>query len=209
MWHIFHYFYWSVYIFLNFILIPDVSISRSDSHANGDAPKTAPLDVTRHTRDQGNRKRVIRMLVVIVLQYFICWTPIYLLNTWQAFDFRTVLHYISPTVKSLLLLLAYTSSFIHPITYCFMNKSFKEGFARSFKCSAQSSGQRSISLGRVSVTWMWSQISTNPLFRSNKTYTCPYIMVYNCKDRSHSWQSDVIKLHIHTQINNYKTLKHG
>lgn len=127
-------------------------MSRSETHSNGDSSKTLIPDVTRHLRDQGNRKRVIRMLVVIVLQYFICWTPTYLLNTWQAVDFRTVLYYISPTVKSLLLLLAYTSSFIHPITYCFMNKSFKSGFARSFRGCTPKSSQKEIALGRTSLT---------------------------------------------------------
>ncbi|KAL4229689.1 hypothetical protein ACF0H5_010077 [Mactra antiquata] len=90
-------------------------------------------------RDLSNRKRVIRMLVVVVLQYFICWTPIYVLNTWQAFDFRAVLRYFSPTVKSLVLLLAYTSSFIHPITYCFMNRQFRDGIKRQFCRSRQRS----------------------------------------------------------------------
>ncbi|XP_045203278.2 cholecystokinin receptor type A-like [Mercenaria mercenaria] len=86
-----------------------------------------------------NRKRVIRMLVVIVLQYFICWTPIYLLTTWNAFDFKSVLRHISPMAKSLMLLLAYTSSFIHPITYGFMNRNFRQGFKSQFQCTSRKS----------------------------------------------------------------------
>ena len=144
----------SVYTFdcCHFIVVfsGPLSFHRSGNQTNSYTSTTYIPDMTRQLRDQGNRKHVVRMLVVIVLQYFICWTPIYLLNTWQAFDFRAVLHYISPTVKSLLLLLAYTSSFIHPITYCFMNRSFKEGFARSFRgCSAKSRNQSAL---RMNVT---------------------------------------------------------
>ncbi|KAL4226313.1 hypothetical protein ACF0H5_014296 [Mactra antiquata] len=119
--------------------------STSDSTANGETvPRNKPINKNgvnasllskgayHAARDLSNRKRVIRMLVVVVLQYFICWTPIYVLNTWQAFDFRAVLRYFSPTVKSLVLLLAYTSSFIHPITYCFMNRQFRDGIKRQF-----------------------------------------------------------------------------
>ena len=87
-----------------------------------------------HKRDIKNRKRVIRMLFVIVLQYFICWTPLYVLNTWQSIDFLSVFKHISPTAKSFILLLAYTSSFIHPITYCFMNSNFRQGFLTVFHC---------------------------------------------------------------------------
>ena len=91
------------------------------------------------SHDPSNRKRVIRMLVVIVLQYFLCWTPLYLLNTWNAIDFRSVLTHISPTTKSLIMLMAYTSSFIHPITYCFMNQNFRRGFRQSIKCACRQS----------------------------------------------------------------------
>ena len=91
-----------------------------------------------YKRDISNRKRVIRMLVVIVLQYFICWTPVYVLNTWQSIDFLSVFRHISLTAKSFILLLAYTSSFIHPITYCFMNSSFRQGFLTVFHCKKAS-----------------------------------------------------------------------
>lgn len=87
-----------------------------------------------YKKDIRNRKRVIRMLFVIVMQYFICWTPLYVLNAWQSIDFLSVFKHISPTAKSFILLLAYTSSFIHPITYCFMNTNFRQGFLTVFHC---------------------------------------------------------------------------
>ncbi|KAK3577028.1 hypothetical protein CHS0354_003100 [Potamilus streckersoni] len=84
-----------------------------------------------------NRKRVIRMLFVVVVQYFICWSPVYVVNTWKTIDYPSLHDLMSTTTWSLILLLAYTSSFVHPITYCFMNKSFRRAFVRLFCCSPE------------------------------------------------------------------------
>ncbi|KAL3879311.1 hypothetical protein ACJMK2_031782 [Sinanodonta woodiana] len=86
-------------------------------------------------KDLINRKRVIRMLFVIVVQYFICWSPLYVFNTWKTIDYPSLHDIMSSTTWSLILLLAYTSSFVHPITYCFMNKSFRRAFVRLFCCA--------------------------------------------------------------------------
>ncbi|XP_060568503.1 cholecystokinin receptor type A-like [Ruditapes philippinarum] len=102
------------------------------------APSKGPSMMSHNL---SNRKRVIRMLVVIVLQYFICWAPTYLLSTWEAFDFMAVIKNVSPIAKSLILLLAYTSSFIHPLTYGFMNRNFRQGFKSQFRCSNKDSPQ--------------------------------------------------------------------
>ena len=81
-----------------------------------------------------NRKRVIKMLFVVVLEYFICWTPLYVVSTWKIVDYHSIDGVVSQTAWSMMLLLAYSSSFIHPITYCFMNKNFRKGFLSVFRC---------------------------------------------------------------------------
>ncbi|XP_060080034.1 cholecystokinin receptor type A-like [Ylistrum balloti] len=94
--------------------------------------------INPHT-NVSNRKRVIRMLVVIVMEYFMCWTPLYVINTWMIADYPTIHERMSALGWSLIQLLAYTSCFIHPITYCFMNKNFRKGFLSVFQCDK---GQR-------------------------------------------------------------------
>ncbi|XP_046576791.1 cholecystokinin receptor type A-like [Haliotis rubra] len=81
-----------------------------------------------------NKKRVMKMLCVVVLEYFICWTPLFLVNTWTVMDYLSARRSVSLTVKSTIFLLAYLSSCIHPITYCFMNKRFRQGFVAVFSC---------------------------------------------------------------------------
>ncbi|KAL8569308.1 hypothetical protein ACOMHN_024256 [Nucella lapillus] len=81
-----------------------------------------------------NKIRVIRMLFVVVLEFFLCWTPLYVIQTWMIFDRNTAYQHVTPLTKSLLHLLSYVSSCTNPITYCFMNKKFREGFVRVFTC---------------------------------------------------------------------------
>ncbi|XP_053109900.1 cholecystokinin receptor type A [Hemicordylus capensis] len=83
------------------------------------------------------KKLVIRMLIVIVILFFICWTPIFSVNTWRAFDTKSANLLLSGTPISFIHLLSYTSACVNPIIYCFMNKRFRLGFLATFTCCAK------------------------------------------------------------------------
>lgn len=74
------------------------------------------------------------MLFVIVIEFFICWSPLYIVQTWIVFDEKGANESISPTCHSFIQLLAYVSSCCNPITYCFMNNKFRQGFVTAFRC---------------------------------------------------------------------------
>ncbi|ALC48721.1 CCKLR-17D3 [Drosophila busckii] len=80
-----------------------------------------------------SKKRVVKMLFVLVLEFFICWTPLYVINTLSMFIGQALYEYIDYTTISFLQLLAYSSSCCNPITYCFMNASFRRAFVDTFK----------------------------------------------------------------------------
>ncbi|XP_067828414.1 cholecystokinin receptor type A [Heptranchias perlo] len=80
------------------------------------------------------KKRVIRMLIVIVIMFFICWTPIFCANAWRAFDKVSADRLLSGTPISFIHLLSYTSACVNPIIYCFMNKRFRMAFLATFSC---------------------------------------------------------------------------
>ncbi|XP_025146006.2 cholecystokinin receptor type A isoform X2 [Bubalus bubalis] len=80
------------------------------------------------------KKRVIRMLMVIVVLFFLCWMPIFSANAWRAFDTASAERRLSGTPIAFILLLSYTSSCVNPIIYCFMNKRFRLGFLATFPC---------------------------------------------------------------------------
>ncbi|XP_078046817.1 cholecystokinin receptor type A [Augochlora pura] len=80
------------------------------------------------------KKKVIRMLFVIVLEFFICWAPLHVINTWYLFAPELVYSVVGSTGVSLVQLLAYVSSCCNPITYCFMNRKFRQAFLGLFNC---------------------------------------------------------------------------
>ncbi|XP_075116154.1 cholecystokinin receptor type A [Leptodactylus fuscus] len=80
------------------------------------------------------KKRVIRMLIVIVILFFICWTPVFSVNAWRAFDAYKARIIMSGAPISFIHLLSYTSACVNPIIYCFMNKRFRLGFLATFSC---------------------------------------------------------------------------
>ncbi|RVE60491.1 hypothetical protein OJAV_G00181410 [Oryzias javanicus] len=96
------------------------------------------------------KKRVIRMLLVIVVLFFICWTPIFVVNAWKAFDQESAKRHLTGAPISFIHLLSYTSACVNPIIYCFMNKRFRQGMLATFTCCGcfRKRSERSSSLGR-------------------------------------------------------------
>ncbi|XP_026477705.1 uncharacterized protein LOC113383665 [Ctenocephalides felis] len=83
------------------------------------------------------KKKVIRMLFVIIVEFFICWAPLHVLNTVYLFWPKILYDYVGSTGVALVQLLAYVSACCNPITYCFMNRRFREAFLRLFPCGSQ------------------------------------------------------------------------
>ncbi|CDQ61116.1 unnamed protein product [Oncorhynchus mykiss] len=80
------------------------------------------------------KKRVIRMLLVIVCLFLLCWTPVFAANAWRAFDRRSADKLLSGAPISFIHLLSYTSACVNPIIYCFMNNRFRQGILSTFTC---------------------------------------------------------------------------
>ncbi|XP_076017444.1 cholecystokinin receptor type A [Genypterus blacodes] len=96
-------------------------------------PKPARICSSNSTANLIAKKRVIRMLLVIVFLFFLCWTPVYVVNAWLAFDRRLARHLTGAPI-SFIHLLSYISACVNPIIYCFMNKRFRQGMLATFTC---------------------------------------------------------------------------
>ncbi|XP_021024235.1 gastrin/cholecystokinin type B receptor isoform X2 [Mus caroli] len=72
------------------------------------------------------KKRVVRMLLVIVLLFFVCWLPVYSANTWRAFDGPGARRALAGAPISFIHLLSYTSACANPLVYCFMHRRFRQ-----------------------------------------------------------------------------------
>lgn len=90
------------------------------------------------------KMHVLKMLLVVVLEFFICWTPLYVVNTMQFFAPKVLYEGLGYTAISLLQLLAQASCCCNPITYCFMSSSFRLAFLRAFGCAKGDGCNRSV-----------------------------------------------------------------
>ncbi|CAN7943361.1 unnamed protein product, partial [Ixodes pacificus] len=78
-------------------------------------------------RDLG--RMVIKMLILVVALFVICWAPILILNVLTAFGGVTTLNYsyLKP-LRTTFHLLSYMNSCVNPLVYGFMSKSFRNSF---------------------------------------------------------------------------------
>ncbi|XP_062849332.1 cholecystokinin receptor type A [Trichomycterus rosablanca] len=118
--------------------------------SNPSKPKLSRVCSSSPTANLMAKKRVIRMLLVIVVLFFICWTPVYAANAWRAFDQRSADRILSGAPISFIHLLSYTSACVNPIIYCFMNKRFRQGMLATFSCFAKKSAHEGSGSGRLS-----------------------------------------------------------
>jgi hypothetical protein len=96
---------------------------------------------TNSEKSRAAKKRVIKMLFMIVIEFFVFWTPTYVIYTWVIFDRQSAHKHIAPWLKILFHLLSYVSACCNPITYCFMNKKFRQGFLAAFRSCFRRRGQ--------------------------------------------------------------------
>ena len=105
----------------------------------------APVD-TSYARAAGDssiraKRRSVQMLTVVVVLFFVCWTPMYVVQTWSVFDYFDAVRHVSPTAMNYIHLLAFVSSCCNPITYCFMSAKFRQGFVDAFRCRRRRLGR--------------------------------------------------------------------
>ncbi|KAI3375750.1 hypothetical protein L3Q82_004048 [Scortum barcoo] len=111
-----------------------ITVSTSNVVAGGRQPSVGRVcSSSSSTANLVAKKRVIRMLLVIVFLFFVCWTPVFVVNAWQAFDRRSAYRLTGAPI-SFIHLLSYISACVNPIIYCFMNKRFRQGMLATFTC---------------------------------------------------------------------------
>lgn len=119
----------------------DVNKPRKSSSKVRFATRTG-MRQTNTEKSRAAKKRVIKMLFAVVLEFFICWTPLFFLQTWMTIDLAHAQENLSQFVLTGTFLLSYVSSCCNPITYCFMNKNFRNGFKSAFRCCGCVEGVR-------------------------------------------------------------------
>ena len=95
-----------------------------------------PVGIRRNSLENTvKKKKVIKMLVIVMLAFVICWSPIMILNAFveignQANVSVSVIIYL----KTYLQCLSLMNCCINPVIYTFMNKRFRDTFATYLFC---------------------------------------------------------------------------
>ncbi|KAF8367148.1 ckr-1, partial [Pristionchus pacificus] len=107
----------------------------------------SPSNVFLRTSNQERiliaKRKVTRMLITIVVLFALCWTPNYIwwlvVRFGDAMDVRNIWN---SKLNTALTLLTYVSSCTNPLTYCFMNKSFRRALLSYFKRNKRTKVQK-------------------------------------------------------------------
>ncbi|XP_074037786.1 cholecystokinin receptor [Leptinotarsa decemlineata] len=136
----------------------------SSSPISGSRKLTTGLRRTNAERSLLNKRRVVKMLLAVVLEFFICWTPLYVINTVALFNSSVIYNSIGYSGVSFFQLLAYTSSCCNPITYCFMNCSFRKSFLNLFRCLKRYKGSANLGLtgSEINLETKWTNRLSEP-----------------------------------------------
>ncbi|XP_070544242.1 substance-P receptor-like [Ptychodera flava] len=92
------------------------------------------IESTTVTQDKLKRK-VIRMLIVVVVTFALCWLPYQIFMVWE--DWGPDLgipHPIKNNIFFFCLWLGYANSALNPLIYCGFNENFRRGFIQVFSC---------------------------------------------------------------------------
>lgn len=84
------------------------------------------------TQELANEHKATRVLAVVFVCFFVCWTPFFIINFIAGFCGQRCA--LPPWVGSLFLWLGYVSSTINPIIYTVFNKRFRQAFVRIIRC---------------------------------------------------------------------------
>ena len=146
-------------------------------------------------RSRAAKLRVIRMLCAVVIEYFVCWTPFYAVQTWRSFHEHSLMENFSNLTFSLFFMLAFLSSSCNPVTYCLLNKRFRQSFIVVLRCCTLtplrrfSSRSRSDQLNSVRITG--SRLASTRVTNVDKADMDKATMIVGCEGTP-LWMSCVV-----------------
>ncbi|XP_039284727.1 QRFP-like peptide receptor [Nilaparvata lugens] len=116
--------------------------------------KTTAKSCIRTTDEEnGTVRQVIKMLVMIVIVFVICWGPLLVDNVLTAFG--VLPDQKSGTLKHMytgFTLMAYFNSCVNPIVYGFMSKNFRESFQKALCRCCRGPPKRTLSMSQTRTT---------------------------------------------------------
>ena len=86
-------------------------------------------DIRNFGKNQENKKRVTRMIIVVIIVFAICWTPLHIVLILNAYDKYPAHNYDSLVIFQIFSqCLAYFNSCLNPLLYAFFSHTFRREF---------------------------------------------------------------------------------
>lgn len=89
--------------------------------------------IARQEETVKSKRRVVKMMIVIVLIFGICWLPQNTLILWSDIDPSITSNAYIQHVYLIFYFIAMSNSMYNPIIYCWMNQRFRKGFKYVFQ----------------------------------------------------------------------------
>ena len=100
----------------------DLRLNSSSSHQ--------PAGVYRVDR---HRRKALKLLIVIIVEFFLCWTPLFIYHTLGTFN-KKFYRSMPSILLDLILLFSFASPLCNPLTYYFMSKRYRSVLFAHFSC---------------------------------------------------------------------------
>ncbi|CAH1774530.1 unnamed protein product [Owenia fusiformis] len=94
----------------------------------------------KQQEDINGRIQVIKMLIMVVAIFIICWAPVRVIAVCDVFGKIALSQDVKKHLNTAMAALAYSNSCLNPIIYCFMLKQFRRGFLHIISCGKHIDG---------------------------------------------------------------------
>ncbi len=110
----------------------------SRTNSNRSHISSSSQGVDRH------RRKALKLLIVIILEFFICWTPLFIYHTVGTFDKK--FYRSMPTIfVDIILVFSFASLLCNPLTYYFMSKRYRTVLYEYLSCFSSKNNQNKFS----------------------------------------------------------------
>ncbi|UJR34939.1 hypothetical protein I4U23_027717 [Adineta vaga] len=101
--------------------------SRTSSNRSHQSSNQGVYRMDRH------RRKALKLLIVIIVEFFLCWTPLFIFNTFGTFD-KDFYRQMPAFLIDVILLFSFASPLCNPLTYYFMSKRYRSVLYAYLSC---------------------------------------------------------------------------
>ncbi|CAF2765135.1 unnamed protein product [Rotaria sp. Silwood2] len=92
-------------------------------------------------RTDRNRRKALKLLITLIMEFFICWTPLFIYHTIGTFNKN--FYRSTPNIfVDLILLFSFASASCNPLTYYFMSKRYRSALYAYLRCCSFNGNQQ-------------------------------------------------------------------